>query len=169
MSRAATKLLMATAVLLAGGSLAFGQAGSTGGVIGKTDKSISGGESTVERQAPAKSRSRDQRPASRGDSDKSSGVSVAGRWRWSADCTVGHWQGEFDLSQTSRGNFSGSFAATSANDLGTISDGHVNGNRVTFTRTSSIATQYWRGRLTAGRLTGTSSGNANCSWQATRK
>jgi hypothetical protein len=43
MSRATTRSLLAVILLLASGSLAFGQAGSTGGVIGKTDKSVSGG------------------------------------------------------------------------------------------------------------------------------
>jgi len=43
MSGAATKPLLAIILFLAGGSLAFGQAGSTGGTIGKQDKSISGG------------------------------------------------------------------------------------------------------------------------------
>jgi hypothetical protein len=45
MSRAATKPLLAVIIFLASGALAF-QAGSTGGTIGKTDKSISGGEGT---------------------------------------------------------------------------------------------------------------------------
>ena len=44
MSGAATKPLLAIIIFFAGGSLAFGQAGSTGGTIGKTEKSISGGE-----------------------------------------------------------------------------------------------------------------------------
>jgi hypothetical protein len=140
MSGAAAKPLLAIILFFAGGSLAFGQAGSTGGTIGKTDKSVSGGESASEPHTPTKSRSKGQRPIGRGTSDQSSGVPVAGRWRWSADCTVGHWQGEFDLAQTSRGNFNGSFAGTSAHDVGTITDGHTNGTSISFTRTSSIAT-----------------------------
>jgi hypothetical protein len=43
MSGAATKPVLAVLIFLAGGSLAFGQAGATGGTIGKTDKSVSGG------------------------------------------------------------------------------------------------------------------------------
>jgi hypothetical protein len=43
MSRTATKPLLAVIIFLAGGSLAFAQAGSTGGTIAKTNKSISGG------------------------------------------------------------------------------------------------------------------------------
>jgi hypothetical protein len=44
MSRATTRPVLAVILFLASGSLAFGQAGSTGGIIGKTDKSVSGGE-----------------------------------------------------------------------------------------------------------------------------
>lgn len=40
---------------------AFAQAGSTGGTIGKRDKSISGGESAVEPHTPIKSRPKGQR------------------------------------------------------------------------------------------------------------
>jgi hypothetical protein len=43
MSGAATKPFLAIIIFFASGSLAFGQAGSTGGTIGKQDKSISGG------------------------------------------------------------------------------------------------------------------------------
>jgi hypothetical protein len=44
MRGAATKSVLAVFIFFAGSSLAFAQAGSTGGTIGKTDKSISGGE-----------------------------------------------------------------------------------------------------------------------------
>jgi hypothetical protein len=168
MSGAATKPFLAIIIFFACGSLVFGQAGSTGGTIGKTDKSVSGGESTAEPHTPAKSRPKGQRPIDRGTSDQSSEVSVAGRWRWTQDCPP-RWQGEFDLAETSRGHFDGSFAGTSWYDNGTITDGHISGTSVSFTRKSAPVTQYWTGRLTAGRMKGTSSGNANCSWEATRK
>ena len=42
---------------------AFAQAGATGGTIGKTDKSVLGEERAAEPRKPAKSRSREQRPA----------------------------------------------------------------------------------------------------------
>jgi hypothetical protein len=135
------------------------QPGSTGGSIGKIDKSISGGEDAVEPRAVTKSL---RRPVEGGASDRSSEVSVAGRWHWSADCASGHWKGELDLAETSKGQFSGSF------DAGTVTNGHVNGTSVTFTRTWVTFTQYWTGRLVGGRLRGTLSGNENCSWEASR-
>lgn len=134
------------------------QPGSIGGSIGKTDKSISGGESAAEPRPSTKRR------IERGASDSSSGVSVAGRWGWIADCTSGHWQGQFDLTEISRGQFNGSF-----DPIGTISNGRVNGTSVTFTRTWVTGTQYWTGQLAAGRLKDTLSGNERCSWQASRK
>jgi hypothetical protein len=161
MSGAAVKPLLAIIILFASGSLAFGQAGSIGGTIGKTDKSVLGGESAVEPHAPAKSRPK-------GTPDQSSEASVAGRWRWISDCAA-RWQGEFDLAETSRGHFNGSFAGTSWYDVGTITDGHISGTSISFTRKNAAVTQYWTGRLTAGRIKGTYSGNANCSWEATRK
>jgi hypothetical protein len=60
------RLLIFTAALGLFGAaqqqVAFAQAGSTGGVIGKQDKSASGGESATEPRAPAKSRSKGKRP-----------------------------------------------------------------------------------------------------------
>jgi hypothetical protein len=166
MRGAATKSLLFAVLLLASGSLALGQAGSTGGTLGKTGKSMSGEDS------PAASETRTKPPTRRSDkdaSDQPAGVSVAGRWRWDADCTVGHWQGEFDLTETSRGRFNGSFAATSAHDIGTITDGSISDGSFSFTRTNYLVTQYWKGRLAGGRMKGTSTGNANCTWEAARK
>jgi hypothetical protein len=169
MSGAATKTLLVFMIFLAGGSVAFGQAGSIGGAIGKTDKSVSDGEAASEPQTPTKSRSKGKRPIDSDTADRSTEVSFVGRWRWVQDCTVGRWKGEFDLAETSPGHISGSFAGTSWHDVGTITDGNISGTSVSFTRKSALATQYWTGRLAAGRIKGTSSGNADCSWEATRK
>lgn len=168
MSGVATKPLLATIIFFASASLALGQAGSTGGTIGKTDKSISGGQNAAGPNPPTSSRSNGQRPVERGASAQSSEAPVAGRWRWIADCAGQPWRGVFDLVETSRGHFNGNFAGTSWHDVGTITDGQVNGTSVTFTRTGQVV-QYWRGQLAARRIKGTLSGNATCSWEATRK
>ena len=89
MRGAAAKPVLAIIILFAGGSLAFGQAGSIGGTIGKTDKSILGGESAVEPHTPASSPSKGRRPINKRAS-QSSEVSVAGTncarivgtWNW---------------------------------------------------------------------------------------
>lgn len=168
MSGAATCFLAAV-VLIATGSSGLAEAGSTGGTIGKTEKSVSGGERSSEPQSRTNSRPISKGSGGASSADRSSQSSIAGRWRYSADCTVGHWQGEFEILQGSGGSFSGSFAGTSLADTGTISNGRVSGSSISFTRTSSVATQYWRGGIAGGRMSGTSSGNANCSWQALRK
>src|ERR1700687_1817627 len=61
-------LSFGTLVSLAVGATAFAQAGATGGTIGKTDKSVSGGESASEPHTPTRSRSKGQRPIGRGTS-----------------------------------------------------------------------------------------------------
>jgi hypothetical protein len=161
----ATKSLLAILIVLAGCSLVFGQAGSVGGVVGKTDKSLSGGGVAPETQAEP--RSKGERHTDGHKSDQPSGSSVSGRWHWSADCTLGHYQAEFDLAQTSPGNFNGHFVG----DVGTIADGHISGTRLSFTQTN--VNHYWKGQLAAGHMKGTISGSgvhyANCSWEASKE
>jgi hypothetical protein len=136
---------------------AFAQSGSTGGVIGKTDKSVSGGEGAA------------RRPIEGGASDRVSRISLTGQWRWNADCSgFGRYSGVFNLVETSRGHFNGNFAGTSSDDIGKITDGVIDGSNISFTRTTLVV-QYWKGELIAGRLKGSLSGNANCSWEASRK
>jgi hypothetical protein len=130
------------------------QPGSTGGSIGKTDKSISGRESNT----ATKSRSRGEGLTER----------VTGGWNWTADCSTGHYKGAFDLSETSRGHFSGSFSGTVPDDIGTITDGVLDGASISFTRTT-LAVQYWKGRILAGRIEGSISGTASCRWNASRR
>ena len=60
--RAVLMLIFAMLASFAVGTTAFAQAGSTGGTIGKTDKSISGEERGAEPNKPTKSRSRNQQP-----------------------------------------------------------------------------------------------------------
>lgn len=80
MSGAATKPLLAIIIFFAGGSHALGQAGSTGGTIGRIDKSISrGGEADRPRAAPYP-----KRPSAK-PHETSSGHScgrIVGRWSW---------------------------------------------------------------------------------------
>jgi hypothetical protein len=165
MSRAAIKPLLAILLLMAAHPLAHGQAGSIGGVVGKTDKSLSGGTEPPE----APSRAKRERPVDRENADQPAGVS--GRWRWSANCTLGSYQGEFVLTQTSRGNFSGGFGQAFAGGTGPVADGHISGASVSFTQTS--VSHYWKGQLSGNRMSGTISGGsvhaANCSWEASRK
>lgn len=163
MPDATIKSLLAILIFLAGGSLAFGQAGSIGGVVGKTDKSLTGGGVVPETQAEPHSKhwTDGHKP------DQPSGGSLFGRWRWNAACTLANYHGEFDLAQTSRGNFNGHFIG----DAATITDGHISGSSLSFTQPN--VAHYWKGQLAAGRMTGRISGSgihyANCSWEASKE
>jgi hypothetical protein len=79
MSGAAAKPLLAILIFLAGGSLAFGQAGAIGGTIGKTDKSVSGEEAPLKMQSTKKPLARaDTR--SRSGRDGGDGAKFDGIW-----------------------------------------------------------------------------------------
>jgi hypothetical protein len=144
----------------------FAQAGSTGGTLGNTDKSISG-----DREGPRRSGDREEprkkAPKEAHTASAPSIVSVAGRWNWTADCQSGHYNGAFTLSEASGGQFTGAFDGTAMHDIGTISGGEVSGGQISFTRTAIIV-QHWRGRLTPGHISGSISGNENCTWQASK-
>lgn len=139
-------MLGALLATFAGHSSTLAQSGSTGGAIGDNDRSLSGDRPAV--QPPQ--------------------VSLTGRWSWAGDCSTGHYVGEFDLTETSPGHFSGSFAGTSPDDMGNIVNGVVDGTGISFTRTSPPG-QHWSGQMTAGRIEGSISGSATCRWSARRK
>ena len=141
------------------------QPGSTGGTIGKTDKSISGGE---ERQETGARPERTNSSTSRGEHTTSES-SIAGRWRWDARCGQGNFQGEFEIGEGKQ--FTGAFLS----DLpGPISNGRRNGNQVSFSRQSLGQWQPWTGSLRgsnsmAGSLVRTDAGGDRCTWTATRQ
>jgi len=153
----------------AGYSSTLAQSGSTGGTIGDTNKTLSG-ERTTEPRTPARPRSKSDRPAESGGrvAVQPPKVSLTGRWSWSGDCNSGHFDGEFDLTETSPGHFSGSFAGTALHDIGNIVDGVVDGTSISFTRTT-LASQHWSGQIRAGRIEGSISGSATCRWSAHKK
>jgi len=78
MSGAVANPLLAILIFLAGGSLAFGQAGSIGGTIGKQDKSISGGGDTDRPRAAPQPKP----PAAKGQEPEHSCGKIVGRWSW---------------------------------------------------------------------------------------
>jgi hypothetical protein len=143
MSSAAAKPLLAFLMLLAGGSLALGQAGSTGGTIGKTDKSVSGGEAAPANQTQTKSRSKDQGPIDKGDQPSSKQnlvTAVIGSWDWEGSCASGgSWQGGIILESASGNNFTGKFEKGHVGSL----VGTVNGNSISFDRSVYCVKQHW--------------------------
>jgi hypothetical protein len=130
----------------------FGQSGSTGGSVGKHEKSVSGSE------AKKPTRPQGGRALRRGDGAQhgrrgearapaprnATSRSLSGRWSWVAQCPiVGELQGFITLAQRAA-SFTGVFGGTNMWDQGTIPDGRVNGHHLTFTRhTPSGGIQHW--------------------------
>jgi hypothetical protein len=98
-----------------------------------------------------------------------SAVSLSGRWNWLADCSSTRWHGKFDIAAAAQGQFTGNFAGTVWYDVGTITDGKMDGAGVSFTRTAGAYVQYWKGQVAPGRMQGSLTyGNETCSWEASR-
>jgi hypothetical protein len=168
MKRLTIAATLSIALSTAGASVAFAQAGSTGGTLGKTDKLTAGSRDTEEPEKPPHS----TRPQRKSDAPAGSGpqtsASVAGHWRWTADCdNGGHYTAGFQLTQGMAGELSGVFVG----DLGTISDGHIRSGVVSFTRTSAFWTQHWTGRLIGGgtHINGSLTGNVTCTWEGVKE
>jgi hypothetical protein len=154
------------AALLAADRTAFAQAGSTGGTLGQTDKSAGGNREAVEPATPPHGIHPKKSDAA-ARSGLQAAVSVAGRWKWTADCqNGGHWSGGFQLTQETNGEFSGNFLHTTWADIGTITDGEVGNGTISFTR-HVVVLQHWTGKLGEGgkRINGSITGNDNCTWE----
>lgn len=166
-----TAVLGALAVVGLTSVAAFAQAGSTGGTLGNTDKSISG-SGREDQEAPSRPKGEGHQSRSREKDGRAASappvVSVAGRWNWTADCQSGHYNGAFTLSEPSGGQFTGTFDGTVWYDVGSITGGEVGGGSISFTRNVAVVVQHWRGRFTPGHISGSISGNENCTWQASK-
>jgi hypothetical protein len=84
---------------LATNRIALGQAGSTGGTIGKTDKSASGGEDLDENRGRPHRANKQSGPA---------GGSLTGRWDWEAICYGIRYFGDFRIREVG-GQLTGEF------------------------------------------------------------
>jgi hypothetical protein len=156
------------AALIATDEIAFAQSGSTGGTIGKTDKSASG--SQVETPAhqtgtPGVTTTKGREGATRSVTTSSVGV-VAGRWHWIADCNNDRYEAEFVLSDVNNGRFTGNFTGGAGD--GTITDGSINGKTVAFTRNFLMWTQRWVGQVSGERIRGSLTGATSCTWEASK-
>jgi hypothetical protein len=96
-------------------------------------------------------------------------VSLTGRWSWNANCAGALWRGKFDIAESASDRFTGGFAGTEWHDIGTITEGQVEGTNVSFTRTTPYYVQRWKGQIGEGRMEGSlSSDTYACTWQARR-
>lgn len=155
--------------LLAADRMALAQAGSTGGTLGQTDKSAGGNREAVEPTMPPHAVHPKKSDAAPGSGPQAA-VSVAGRWKWTADCQSGHWVGGFQITQDTKGEFNGTFLHTNWADLGTITNGEVGNGTISFTR-QSIVSQHWTGKLGEGgkHINGSITGNENCTWEGRKE
>jgi hypothetical protein len=116
------------------------QPGSTGGSIGKTDKSVSGGETPAQpdlRSTGARVRTNAPKPVT--------AATIEGNWDWEATCKGEQWQGGMILHAASATGFTGEFSkGHDGSIVGTIS-----GNRVSFVRNwRGLVKQTWTASVT---------------------
>jgi hypothetical protein len=143
----------------------FAQAGSTGGTVGKEDKSVSGGEDQPQRRQEPNARLRHS-----ANRDRSAPSSISGKWIWTQICDDGaEFSGAFELTQDSDGAVSGT--ATGSDGSGSVS-GRFVGRKLTGTRSYLGHSNSITFTLTAGGsgLAGSESslGHGTCKYQAKR-
>jgi hypothetical protein len=153
--------------LLAADRIALAQAGSTGGTLGNTDKSASGG-------APA--------PARYGTEKTQGTVALANRlkgsWQWRAVCGLLPASGVFEIRDLSGNRFSGEFISDFP---GRLYGGTINGDRISFKRELNVlfensrTPQTWTASLSQGepyRMQGdivrTAEGLGPCTFEASK-
>ena len=119
-----TIIACAIAVLLGSDRIVLAQAGSTGGFIGKSDKSISGGDLGEPRGRTSPTNKKAGHAA----------TSLSGRWDWEAGCAISRYFGAFQLTELSGGQLSGEFTRDSGAVQGGQISGSVHGSEVSFLR-----------------------------------
>ena len=165
LQRAVTTFAFGFAALIASQQIALAQAGSIGGTVGKTDKSISGGV-----DAGSSNFVLPEKPRASGFTASS----ISGPWRYQSKCIGFEEPGTFDIHPTSSTEFDGEYFGT-----GKILHGKINGNRVSFVG-RYILDRTWTGTISGsgaalrmvGSFTGPTpgqfSGDGNCKFTATR-
>jgi hypothetical protein len=158
-----TALFCATVASVTTCASAWAQAGSIGGTIGKTDKSISGDAGSGQVSPSDKINRRAVEPGFAAES-------LIGRWKWTAHCSA-LWSGDLEISNASGSQFSGQFLSTGT---GKLYAGQIRGTQVSFLRDYALGTQHWSGTLSrfggATQIRGslTQSDSASCGFEATK-
>ena len=152
----AAGLILGTFAILAAACVApaFAQ-GSTGGTLGKTDQSLSGG--TPQQKAPNV------------DKVPSAAVSIAGLWHWSANCSaIGNQQASFVLRQAGT-KITGQF--TGSGTWGSLENGKIVGNQLSFNRIGGPmgVSEHWTARVDGAQMQGSSTGAVSCTFSARRQ
>jgi hypothetical protein len=140
--------------------IALGQAGSTGGTIGKTDKAASGGEDLDENRGRPHRANKQSGPA---------GGSLTGRWDWEAICYGIRYFGDFRLREVG-GQLTGEFLDDSGGLKGGQISGSVHGTEVSFVRDSSPRFYYKLESESPNRMKGsTTTGVGGCDVTAKKR
>ncbi|MEI8151381.1 MAG: hypothetical protein WCG92_07270 [Hyphomicrobiales bacterium] len=135
------------ALLAAGVVTALAQAGSTGGAIGKQNKSAVGADDAAPRAQPPARPARPARPRAEPGADAQPGAmgpnaaSLDGHWTVNVSCADGTAVWSFDIQGDSDSHFTGVYDGG-----GKITGGEISGNSVT------ILTQYYGQRAWYGTL-----------------
>jgi hypothetical protein len=141
-------------------SASLAQAGSTGGNVGKTDKSVSGSSDTNEQQA---------RPASRQPTPRAT-ASLSGRWEWDAGCPDKHYFGAFQLTEHPGGQLTGEFIRDSGAVQGGQINGSVNGREISFVRNNGSTTISYRAVvMSQSKMEGSLSRILTCTFTASKR
>jgi hypothetical protein len=174
MHRAVSLIFSICLVLLPAIAVAQMQAGSTGGTIGKQDKSISG----EDHSAPPAQKSK--RSARTGDEDKKTSTkndatggqtaaSLRGYWSIQVNCGSkqnvlergGKWS--FEIKAISGNTFTGGF-----DKGGRIVEGRMEGNAISLT-TQDIFSRQWTGTVSGSRMQGSVTGPPDgCTFTASK-
>jgi hypothetical protein len=158
MGRIALALMCIASLLILSEVASFAQAGSTGGTLGKTGKSASGGD-----EAPAAGH-RTRAPTQRS-------ASISGRWSWRGKCADdSEWSGNFDLDQGVGGSIHGT-CSTTRESCSTVS-GQVVGNKATLSvgwaiRTGTLSLTIAEGRQSMSGWE-TSPARGRCTYEVRR-
>jgi hypothetical protein len=144
-------------------SSALAQAGSTGGTIGKQDKTISGDQiekpSNLQRQ-----KHREESPS------RQVVTTLTGQWDWKAVCYGVPYTGVFRLVQSAGGRLSGNFLSDSGAFQGGTITGLASGTQINFTRTNGTGSIRYTAVLSSPRrMEGSLTRVGSCSFTAAKR
>jgi hypothetical protein len=144
---------------------AFAQAGSTGGTIGKQDKSISGGDQIEKPGNLQQRKHREESPS------RQVATTLTGPWDWKASCYGVPYTGALRLVQSAGGQLSGKFLSDSGAFQGGTITGLASGTQINFTRTNSTGSIRYTAVLgSPQRMEGSATqGIGGCSFTATKR
>ena len=134
-------VLVAGIVLCVAASTPILAQGQMGGTIGKQDKAVSGQDETPGPRRKAGPKARASSPAE--PRNTGAGRSLSGVWSWTGQCAKYDKPYTGTLTVNQSGNtFTATHGGTNMWDGGTISNGRISGNRVSFVRTYGGYTDY---------------------------